>query len=274
MEDFEESAVETESSASTESQSEESNEGSSEPAAQAAPKQQEETNQPFHEHPRFKELVEQKNQALAGQKALEAKLAQFEARFNQQPKAPEAPTKEQTELNALIDDLKKIDPRLAAQIEAASKASSTVQQLQQRLEGFEKSSQESQRQQDIKTAVTQINAMHEANKLSPETRALFNERLDLRYMQGKLNLQNLEQTYKEMLDGQKKYDESLRRETLKGYVPGKKADANAPASQPKGAPAKAAPQQQKWSKDPEVARQQVVSRFLKQKAAESESSPV
>lgn len=244
----------------------------SEGAAQAASKQTPEPT-PFHEHPRFKELVEQKNQALSSQKALETKLAEIEARFSK-AQEPQGPSKEQTELDSLIADLKKVDPRLAAQIEAASKAQSSVQQLQQRLEQFEKQNVETQQSARVQTAVAKVNQLHESNKVSPELKQLINDKIDLLYAQGKLNLQNIEAEYAREHGAYQKMFEGLKRTERESYVTDKKKDAQVPTSQPKGAPAKPAAKKPTWSKDPETARAQIVSRFLKQEAAKKDAGSV
>jgi DNA repair exonuclease SbcCD ATPase subunit len=244
-------------------------------AAPAAKPEQQEPQTPFHEHPRFKELVEQKNQALAAQRSLEQKLAQIEQRFSQQQQQqPQTPSKEETERQALIEDLRKVDPRLAAQIEASYKAQSTVAQLQAKLEQFEQAQRQTQQQAQIQTAVSKINGLHEANKVSPEVRQFINDKMDLLYMQGKLNVQNIDSEYKTAFDGISKYVEQLKRAERESYVADKKKDAAVPTSQPKGQPAKPAPKKPQWSKDPEVARQQIVNRFLKQQAANKDADSV
>lgn len=244
------------------------------PAKEAAqPKEPEIDWAKAFEHPRFKELNTQRNEAVERAKAFEAKLAQLENRFSES-QAPKGPTAEQTELESLISDLKKVDPRLAAQIEHANKASQSVTQLQQRLETFEKQSAESSRQAQVKEAVGKINQLHETNKLSPEAREILNSKFDNLYMQGKLNLQNLDTEYKNALDGFNKFIEGVKRSEKESYVASKKADAGIPASQPKGTPAKPGAKKPTWSKDPETARQQIVNRFLKQQAANKEASSV
>lgn len=265
---------ETETSEEGESQSQGTGEGQPGEGQQAAPKQEQQPEPtPFHEHPRFKELVEQKNHAIAAQRAMEQKLAQLEQSF-QSRQAPVAPSKEQAELQSLINDLKQVDPRLAAQIESAHKATSQVQELQKQLQQFEQKQVQEARSREVQQAVARINQMHEANKVSPELKQFINDRLDLAYAHGKLNPQNLEAVYKEVHEGFKKFEDSLRRSERESYVKSKTADSKIPASQPKGTPAKPAEKKPAFSKDPEVAKQQIVSRYLKAKAAEKDSSPV
>lgn len=270
MEEMETGAVENTDAVEPSSEAPSEPEGGTEVKA-SAPKQEDQT--PFHEHPRFKELVEQKNSALAQQKVLEQKLAQLEARFSQ-PQVPQAPSKEQTEFEALIQDLKGIDPRLASVLESNAKAAKMAEELQKRLEGFEKTSAEKERQAQIQTAVSKINQLHESNKLSPEVRQLINNNLDLMYMQGKLNLSNLEAEYKNALDLHNKFIESIKRAERESYVADKKKDAAVPTSQPKGKPATQAPKKPTYSKDPETARQQLVQEYLKNVAANRRADAV
>lgn len=255
--------VDTQSDASTETSSESpSNETQTEGAKEASSEQQTD-NTPFHEHPRFKELVDQKNQAQASYKELQDKVAQLEAlskSSNQQTQSQAQAVKDE-----LIEDLKKVDPRLAERLEKFSKAYTSVESIQQEFNQFKQ-------QQVIQTAVSQINSMHESNKVGPQMKTWINNELDRMYMTGKLNTQNLQNEYKNIHDGFKKWQEDIKRETLKGYVPDKKADSKVPTSQPKGAPAKTTAKAPTFSKDPETARQQVVSRYLKQAQAERESS--
>lgn len=278
MEENETLESEIESGANSEGASSDASDDSSgngEQAKASAPKEQPETidySKAF-EHPRFKELVEQKNQALAAQKSLEQRYAQLEQRLNQ-PQTPQGPSKEQTEFDGLINDLKQVDPRLAAQFQAMSKANTTVTELQQKLEAFEKRDAESRRNSEIQSAVAKINQLHETNKVSPEVKAILNDKFDLLYMQGKLTPQNLEEVYKGSHESISKFMDSLKRSEREAYVADKKKDASVPTSQPKGTPAKSAPKKTAWSKDPEVAKQQIVSRFLKQQSANKDADSV
>lgn len=217
-------------------------------------------NTPFHEHPRFKELVEQKNQALSAQKALEEKYAQMEAQFK---KITESPKSTEAKTDAIIERLRGIDPEFAARMEQLSKALPQVEQMQQRLQAYE-------RQQEVQQAVGTINSLHEQNKVSPELKTFINNELDRLYMQGKLRGPDVPAAYKAIYDQYSRFVDGIKRTERESYVASKKADSKAPTSQPKGAPARQGNQKPQFSKDPEIARQQVVSRYLKQAKAESD----
>ncbi len=225
------------------------------------------------EHPRFKELNSQRNEAVEQARALKSQIDALQGQFKEF-QTPRGPTKDQTEFESLISDLKKVDPRLAAVIEANQSATKELQALKQQQQTFTQQYEEAQRQATVKETVAKINQFHEANKLTPEVRELINAKLDNLYMQGKLNPQNIDSEYKSQLDGFNKFIETLKRTERESYVKEKKADSSVPASQPKGTPAKPAPKKPNWSKDPEQARQQIVNKYLKQSAANKEADAV
>lgn len=273
MEDIESLGLDTESDASGESSSQESSESTEtgEGAQTSAPQQQPDTT-PFHEHPRFKELVEQKNQALTAQKSLQEK---YEAMERQLKELSTPKVQTQAEKDELIEDIRKVDPRLAERLEKFGKSVSSVEQLQAKLEAYEQNQAKSQQQQVVQSAVAKINQLHETNKVSPELKSFINNEIDRQYMSGQLKeLSQVESLYKAVHEQYSKFVDSIKRSERESYVKAKTPDSKVPASQPKGEPAKPAPKKPAYSKDPEVAKQQIVSRYLKMKAAEKDASPV
>lgn len=264
------SAVETSEGLESQSTAAESSQESTEQSAQAAAPKPDET--PFHEHPRFKELVEQKNAAIQSTRALELKLAQLEGRLQSQPTA-----KAQAEKDELIEDLKKIDPRLAARLEAFGSSSKTIADLQAKLEALEKGNTERETQTLAQNAISRVNTMHETNKVAPAIRAAIDAQLNSLYYQGKLDIRNqqsIEKAYNDALEPFKAYSEELKREATKGYVQAKKADASIPSSQPKGAPAKAKPAPAPQFKSREERNAAIAKEFIANRAAKREASSV
>lgn len=268
LEEIEGQELETTSDATEETSSESpSSDGqSSEVAAKAdasGNNNQEATNLPFHEHPRFKELVEQKNQALQAQKSLEERYAQMEAQLKQfsQTNKPQ-PVKADTD--DLIEDLKKVDPRLAARFEQFAKTAQMTESLSQKLLQQEQAQVRNQ-------AIAQVNTLHEANKVTPELKSFIENELDRMAIQGQIkDLAQIPTAYKAVHDAYTKFIDGIKRDTLKSYVPSKTADAKTPTSQPKGKPVSNTSKPQAFSKDPEQARAQIVSRYLKQAKAEAD----
>ena len=261
----------TETSESTESQSEgtESSQESAAAAQAAAAPKTDET--PFHEHPRFKELVEQKNAALQSTRALELKIAQLEGRI-QATHSPKA----QAEKDALIEEIRtKVDPRLADKLEAFGKYGQTIESLQKQVQDLLQGNQQTSQQAVVKESVARINGWHEANKVPAEIKAAINAQLDVQYMQGKLSPQNLQAEYDKAYAPYKSFLENYKKETLKGYVQDKKVASSVPASQPKSAPQRTGkPAELPKFKDREELRAHVAKEFVKQQAAKREASSV
>lgn len=273
MEEIETGIESTESGAS-EGSSSEASEASSDNGAKveaSAPEHKPDTT-PFHEHPRFKEIVEQKNEALKLYRDIESRHKALEQQFSSfkesQPKPP-------SETDALLEDLKKVDPRLANVIAQQLKASETAQSVQKRLEQFEQMSQENARQQVLSNAINKINSLHESNKMSDFGKQFVNNQLDISYRSQKLNagdLKAVESAYAEAAKVVKQWEDSLKRDTAKGYVESKAKDASIPTSVPKGAQAKPASKPIPTFKNKDDLKSAVVKSFLKESAAQKEAA--
>ncbi len=245
-----------------------SNESSGASAGAAVSEQkQTETSQPFHEHPRFKELVEQKNEYSRKYQDIEARYKAMETQFKSfqdtQPKPP-------TEADALLKDLKGIDPRLANYLQETAKRAEIAEKLQARLDSMEKSSQEREAQQTVQAAVTRINGLHEQNKVSDFGKQFINNQLDIAYRNGSLKAGDaaaIEKAYGEAHSAIKTYEDGLKRTLTESYAQEKKKDAAVPSSQPKGAPAKPGQKPLNSPKDKEALRAEVVKTFAKEQAA-------
>lgn len=273
MEDIETGIESTESDVSS-TPSSEGSESSSDGGLEAhssQPEQKPDTT-PFHEHPRFKELVEQKNESLKRYQDMESRYKQLESQLNSfkesQPKAP-------TETDALLADLRKVDPRLANVIEQQLKAAETAKSVQQRLEQFERQSQESARQNVLNTAVSKINELHASNKMSDFGKQFINNQLDIAYRSGQLqahDLKAVESAYSEAAKAIKAYEDTLKRDVTKSYVQAKTKDASVPSSMPKGSPAKAAQKSPPSFRSKDDLRNAVVKSYLKESAAVKDAS--
>lgn len=255
---------------SASSDASESSSESSAPApaqADATAESQKVDSTPFHEHPRFKELVEQKNEALKNYQSMQDRFKSLEQQLSSfkdsQPKPP-------SEFDTLIKDLKQVDPRLAAALEANMKSSEQAKALQERLDNFEKQSHEQKAQSALTNAVSKINSMHELNKLPDFAKSVINNQLDLAYRSQKLNpsdLKGIETAYNEALKGFKSFEETFKRSVTEGYVKDKAKDSSVPTSQPKGTPAKATQKAPPTFKDKDALRSAVVKSYLKDQAA-------
>lgn len=202
---------------------------------------------PFHEHPRFRELVEQKNKALESNKTLEKQLKELSERV-QSLSSPK-------EQDALIARLKSIDPEFGTRFE---KLDSVHRELNELREWRNQMQVETVRT----TAVNTIKSLHEANKVPAELQDLYNEQLEAAYSRNPNEfLGNVQSAYKAIHDRFSKLLDGIKRSERETYTSEKKQVAKVPTPQ-KGK--SVAPKASEYSNDPAVARQQLVSRILKQ----------
>lgn len=204
---------------------------SSEAAPQeAAPEPKEEVQVPFHEHPRFKELIEErrtfKEQLDKQSGYMEALQRELQAsRSSQQPKQANEP-----KYKPLLEHLKSINPEFAAyqeelmqRTEAAEKRAGAAEEVQKRLEAYEQREFQS-------NAMNRLNNLYETNKV-PETLRTRYERevralaYEKEVRGEKLTLKDVDGLFSQVHNEYTPFLESLKRETLKGYVQGKKSDS-------------------------------------------------
>lgn len=217
-----------------------------------------EDNVPFHEHPRFKELVAQKNEAMEQAKTLSERYAQMEAQIRQL-QTP-APKKEE---NPLYSRLKGIDPEFGGEFEKVASSLKELEELKQWKAQFEQ-------QQERTRLVTSVTQLHEQNKVSPELRELYNQQLEGVYARDpKSFAKDVNAAYKQVHDKMSKIFESVKRSDRESYVAGKRADASTP-SVTKGKPPSTS-KDFKFSDNPEEARAQIVKRTVELMKADRES---
>lgn len=275
MEDTELSAVETQSDASEESSSSESTETSSgEGQVSASPQQATEIDwSKAFEHPRFKELVEQKNQYQTESKSLKDTVTELQRQLKELSSQPK--TQSQAEKDELIEEIRKVHPGLADRLEKFNKGFSSVEQLQAKLQALETQQSQAAREQTVQAALSKINQLHESNKVSPELKSFINNEMDRLAITGQLKeLSQVESTYKLVHEQFSKFVDGIKRAERESYVQAKKPDSKIPVSQPKGEPAKAAPKKPSYPKDREAALAQIANDFVKQQARMREASSV
>lgn len=212
---------------------------------------------PFHEHPRFRELVEQKNKYAESYKTLEQQYKQM-AKQLEELNSRMSPKKEE---DPLVARLKGIDPEFGERFEKLSSTEKELAELRQWREQME--------MDRIRTsAVNTVSQLHTQNKVPAELQEFYNEQLEAMYARNpQAFLSDINSAYKTVHDRVSKILESRDRATRESYVSAKKADSKAPSSQPKGKPVNTG--QEELSSDPEVARKQVISRVLKHTKASS-----
>lgn len=210
---------------------------------EAAPQQQKEV--PFHEHPRWKEVMEERNAERQARQTLEQQIASMQRQLQES-------LKPKTEVqDPMYERLKGIDPEFADYMKSLKDQASLTKQLQEELSGM-------RQEQFVSSAMAKFEDLNKANGVSPEIANLYFSKLDLGVRTGEIrDLKGLEQAYNALHTSTKKFMEAQERSIIEKYTASKKADASKPAGQAK---AKAPSQNAKvdFSKDPAEAKAQLI----------------
>lgn len=204
------------------------------PQQDAAAKSQE---QPFHEHPRFKELVEQKNQfaqraeqADKSYKQLQAQVAQLQKQYNQsnQPQKPS--------YDPLFKELESVNPKFAEFIKENYTKAQQVDILQQELAQVKEFQNSYQQQQ----ALSQFDKLCEDNKVDPNFKEFYKEAVANAANASNAGLDALPNLFKQAHERLGKSLEAFSRAQRESYVAAKTADKK-PATQTGGTAASSRP---------------------------------
>jgi hypothetical protein len=224
------------------------------PEGQTAAAQNEQV--PFHEHPRFRELVEQKNKYADELKQVQSQFSEMQRLMHEmrQPKT-------QAQEDALHARLKGIDPEFG---ERFAKVDSSLNELQELKQWKAQMEADNLRN----TAISTIEKLHTENKVPAEWRDLYNSQIEAAAMRDRsIGLKDLPNLYKRVHEQVSKLMEGTKRADRESYVTDKKKDASTPSMTKGKAPQKSGPE---WSKDPYEARQQLVQRVRAQLKADKE----
>lgn len=203
--------------------------------AQAKPEQ----NVPFHEHPRFKELVEQKNQYATKYSQLEEGYKRLEAQLKQL----QTPQKvEQSAQEKILERLQGIDPEFAGfQKELVTKLA-MAEQVKQELEQLKQERQQEVYQRQAQEANQNFEKLCADNKIPKHMEIFYREAIANAAMSKNSSVNDLPVLFKEAHERLSKSFEEFRRQDREAYAASKKSD-KVPASQTGGIPASAKPAQ-------------------------------
>lgn len=230
---------------------------SDKPESAEAPKEKE---APFHEHPRFKELVEQKNQAIESARKQELALAKMQAQFEMMQKASQP--KVESETDKLYKDLEAVDPRLAKHLRDLETRAAKADEAMKGTSEFREWKQQQDAERSYQQAMGELNRLHGEYKVPKELSGFYEAQVKAiaganPQMQVK-DLANVYKTVHEQLNG---YLESQKRQTIAQYSTTKKLDAKTPVVQQKGsAPGIKKPE---YSTNPEEAKAQITKNIVK-----------
>ena len=234
MSEEEVSSEEQESTPTPEESAPQAESEGAEPQEAAPVEPKEEPQVPFHEHPRFKELIEERR---AFKEQLDQAKGYMEAmqKEMQALRQPATPQKKEEPYKQLLDQIEQVNPQFAAyqrqllqDLEQAKSQAGLAKEVQSRLEQYE--TRETQTQ-----ALNRFQSLMEQNKIPEgfkkryerEVRALAVEEES----QGtRLTVKDVDRLFKSVHDEFTPFIEGIKRESLKGYVKDKKQDATPAAA--------------------------------------------
>lgn len=230
LEQGNESGVSTEGTSGPETSSpvESQNEGAQQEAV-ATPDQ----NVPFHEHPRFKELVEQKNKYANQYTQLEDNYKKLEAQIKQL----QTPVKtEVSSRDKILERLQSIDPEFANFQKELVDKFSMADQLKQELEHLKTARQQEVEQRQAQEANQTFDKLLSEHKVSKNMEMFYRQAIANAAMAKGSKVSDLPVLFKEAHDQLSKSFEDIRRQDREAYATSKKSD-KAPATQSGGTPA-------------------------------------
>lgn len=193
---------------------------------QAAPESKEEKPAPFHEHPRFKELIEQ-NRAFkeeSAQRARDYESLQREFQSLRQQNTP----KTETPIDPFLADLEKVNPEYAKSFKAVMEQAGMAKAVQDELNQMKQ-------QQFAEKAYSHFNGLLTNNKVADEYKEVYQGVVEAevyrREQRGeKLGLKDLDGIFNAFHAKYSKAMEERDRKLTASYSTAKKADTT-----PKGA---------------------------------------
>lgn len=241
-------SVETESQASSEPVESANNEAASQQdAGQEQVAATEQT--PFHEHPRWKEVMQQNNQYKTQLSQYEKHLQEMQARLQQLETGSKQAVKPE---NELFDRLKKIDPAFGSKFEEVAMTAQEIRELKEWKAQAEAERIRGQYESGLDKLCNEHN-------VTPSWKKLYDSELrNIAMSNPNLSLQDLPKVFKEVHDR----FEALRREERGKYVADKSKDAKTPQTQSKGK-VPASNKKEALPADRDEALQSIVSQALK-----------
>jgi len=177
---------------------------------------------PFHEHPRFKELIEERKQLSEQTRQMQEQLEEMRRATTQK--------QEQAKAHPFVQKLTEIDP-------SYGEWAGGVEQIKAQLAELAEWKREQANQSLVKDYESTIDKLHAENKVPEELKARIRQQLDFQAMSNpKLGMKDLPSIYKTVFESESKFMESIKRSERASYVADKSRDASAPSSQGRGKP--------------------------------------
>jgi len=178
---------------------------------------------PFHEHPRFKELIEEKKTYAEQLQQMQKQMQEMSQRYQQQAEPKKS--------HPFVERLKEIDP-------AYGEWAGGLDGLKEQLAEMKAWKDEQGRQTVVREYESSVEKLHTEHKVPKELQELYKEQLDARaYKDPNFGLKDVPAAYKQLHEKYSKFLDATKRAERASYVVDKSKDSSAPSSQSKGAPA-------------------------------------
>lgn len=199
---------------------------------------------PFHEHPRFKELIEQKNQSTQRAEKLEKSYQQLQSQIAQLEKQYKQPQAPKPSYDPLFKQIEEANPEFAGFSKELYQKVQAVESLQERIAQQEQFIQNYQQQQ----AISQFDKMCDESKVPARFKEFYKEAVANAANASGAPLSALPEIFKSVHDRFSKSIDEYSREITQNYVTQKTQDKK-PATQTGGRPAAPKATQATTSKD-------------------------
>lgn len=240
----EESSPSSESASSSQTQTGNAESTTASPAPKEAP---------FHEHPRFKELVEQKNQY---QKQLQEHAQMVQNMQRQMAEMQKSASARQEQAKPTYDQVLKrlegIDPEFAQLQAQLAKDALSVPELRQQLEGFKEWQQRVELETVATKAESRLNQLYTENKVPDALKSMYRAKVEnLAYSKNGASLDDLDNFFRQAHDELSKFFSDYDRNKTASYIADKKKDKT-PVTQTGGTAASTKPAQKGMSLDEKI----------------------
>lgn len=213
-------------------------------------------NVPFHKHPRWVERDNELKSEREARQRLERNYQEMERRLQDMAK-PREPVVDKR--SAMIERLKGIDPEFAEFVSGLAPT--------EEVKALREWKQQAEQQAERTRAYGELDRLHALHKVDGPLKDRYRLAIEAEVRANPhMTLSELPQIYKKVHDDYSAWIDGIKREANESYLKAKKTDSSVPGSQPKGTPV-AAGKKSEWSKDPEVARSQLVQRVMQKRKA-------
>lgn len=231
---------------------------SSESAASSAPAQEsaeqqgsssKEQTTPFHEHPRFQELIQQRRELADRVSSYEQRMSDMQRKFESMQQANQ-PAKQE---DPLLSRLKGIDPEFGERFEKLTTLEAQVEQF--------KNWQQEQVMESYRTqASSTLDNLYKENKVPDHLKVRYDREIKaIAYENPGLGIKDLPQVFKSVHEEFTKWQDDFRRKERETYV-AEKATTKTPSSVTGGS----APSQSKGSGEKAMSREDLISNIVKE----------